>query len=546
MQQDLAVRRAICTALALCAAFIAGGCATPRMVAEGHANGQSQAGKVEQKTGQIASSVARVSHGRLVDDDEVPRPFIAGPPVPLSPEVRLPPALRQEVTISLVFRDGKRDLMALAEGITRATGIPVRVKPDALLPASNFLPRAVSTGAAGAAGPAGAGEIASLDIRAEDVPLNAVLDRMASRLSVNWRFDGKAIEIYRLESRSFQAKVLPVKVSTQAGLGRSAPQGGAFDNSSNTRYQAAETDPFAALRAGIEARMTRAGTGPVISPETGTVVVTDTAEALESIGKYLERENRLYSRRVDLVFEAVQVRLRDAGQLGFDWTAVYQNLRGEVARRLALSSPSTMVDATAGSLGLSVDKGQYSGSAIVLNALAEVGSLVNTTRVPVQTINRRPASYAVRSTFNYIDQATGASPSAAIGSASTGPTITQKDETVGTILTIVPDVDDDGVVAMSVSYDTTALARLEPFTTGTGETAITVQQKEISGAGVLQQISTRVGVPTVIGGFERSTREATGRRLDRSLPIVLGGSDRSVDEREITVLMVTAIAKDGL
>jgi len=187
------------------------------------------------------------------------------------------------------------------------------------------------------------------------------------------------------------------------------------------------------------------------------------------------------------------------------------------------------------------------GSALVVSALAELGTVVSTTRVPIQTTNRRPASYAVRTTFNYVDQASaGGTPGATSGSLVTGSTVSQRDETVGTVLTLVADVDDDGVVSMSVSYDNTALTRLEPFTVGSGSQAVTVQQKEIEGAGVLQQFTTRVGVPTVIGGFERSNREASRRRLGAGLPTWLGGADRAQDERSITVLMVTALARDGL
>jgi hypothetical protein len=187
------------------------------------------------------------------------------------------------------------------------------------------------------------------------------------------------------------------------------------------------------------------------------------------------------------------------------------------------------------------------GSSLVVSALAELGTVVGTTRVPVQTSNRRPVSYAVRTTFNYVDQASGGgTPGGANASLVTGPTVSQRDETVGTLLTVMADVDDDGLVNLSVSYDNTALTRLEPFTVGAGAQSVTVQQKEIEGAGVLQQVTTRVGVPTVIGGFERTTREAGRRRLDAGLPAWLGGSDRASDERSITVLMITVAAKDGL
>lgn len=552
MHTSLASTRTRPQATLLAAAMcLLAGCSTTAQMADVRDLNDSSVQTADKRTGEVARSVGRVSKTGLVDDDEVARPYLAGAPVPLAPEVALPPALRQGVNTTLLFRDGRKDLLALAEGITRATGIPVRVKPDALLPMSNFLPRAGGAAAAGAsAGGGGAGlESTTIDIKAEDAALNSVLDRVASRMALTWRYDGRAIELFRLESRTFGVKALPVKSATQAGLGRNATQGGAFDNSSNTKYSAAESDPFAALRASMEVRMTRAGLGPIISPETGTVVITDTPEALNSIQAYLDRENRLFSRRVDLVFEAVQVRVRDNGSAGFNWSAVYSRVHDAVTSTLSTASPSSLVASTAGTIGLGISGGRFDGSSVVIQALAEIGTVVSTTRVPVQTINRRPASYAVRTTFNYIDQATGAGAtgSAVINTSLTsGPTITQKDETVGTILTIVPDIDDDGLVSMSVSYDNTVLTRLEPFTTGSGSSSVTVQQKEIAGAGVLQQIVTRVGVPTVIGGFERQDREATSRRLDKKSPLVLGGSDRASDERNITVLMVTAAAKDGV
>lgn len=498
----------------------------------------------------VDASMARAGAGRLVDDDEVPRAFIAGAAVPLAPEAALPAALRQGVSTSLLFRDGRRDLLGVAEAITRATGIPVRVKPDALMPLANFLPRTPSGAATGPAAGAPAAisalDSAQIELRAEDAPLSSVLDRIASRLALSWRYDGRAIELYRLESRTFSIKALPVRVGTQAGLGRSAAQNAAFDHSASTRFKLEESDAYGALRAAIEARMTRAGIGPVITPETGTLVVTDTPESLDAIGAYLERENRLHARRIDLVFEAVQVRLRDGGHLAVDWSLVYERLRNAVAASVALRAPGVSVSGQ-GTLSGGVQGGRMDGSALVVSALAELGTVVSTTRVPIQTTNRRPASYAVRTTFNYVDQASaGGTPGATSGSLVTGSTVSQRDETVGTVLTLVADVDDDGVVSMSVSYDNTALTRLEPFTVGSGSQAVTVQQKEIEGAGVLQQFTTRVGVPTVIGGFERSNREASRRRLGSGLPTWLGGADRAQDERSITVLMVTALARDGL
>lgn len=534
--------------LVAAAVVAATGCSTAfRIDQVQDANTQTVA-DADARTQAMRTSVESFRNTGMVDSDVVARPFIVGEPVALAPEVTLPAALRQGVNTTLLFRGGARDLMALAEGITRATGIPVRVKPDAMLPMANFLPRA--GGSAAASAPGGSSlESSTIDIRSEEAPLNTVLDRVSSRLALSWRYDGRAIEFFRLESRTFNIKALPITTATTAGLGRNSSQGGAFENASATRFATAETDPMVAVRASIEARMTRAGLGPVISPETGTIVVTDTPEALDAIGAYLDRENRLFSRRVELVFEAISVRVRDNAQAGFDWTVLERRIMNEVtgaALNLGLRSPSSLVGTAAGSLAATADGSRYNGSQAVISALSEIGSVVSVTRVPLQGVNRRPLSYAVRTTFNYIDQATGSSAASAVGTTTAGPSITQKDETVGTILTLVPDVDDDGVVTMSVSYDNTVLTRLEPITTGTGAASVTVQQKEIDGAGMLQQITTRSGVPTLIGGFERQSRDATIRRLDRNAPLILGGSNRAVEDRLITVLMVTAVARDGL
>lgn len=526
-----------------------GGCGTLQNMGQNASVARTESATAADRLARVEANVRGVAATGQVDPDEVQRPFLAGTPVQLAPEVTLPPALRQNVMTTLLFRDGRHDLTGLAEAITRATGIPVRVKPDALLPMANFLPRAggseaKGSSAAGGAGGANALDNTVLDIRAEEVALNNLLDRVSSRLAVNWKFDGRAIVIYRLESRSFQSKALAIKVATTAGLGRNAPQGGAFDNASNTKFSSEATDPYLSLRQAIEARMTRAGLGPTISPETGTIVVTDTPEVLDGIAQYVARENTLLSRRVDMVFEAIQVRLHDNGALGMDWSLALQHVAAKT-QQIALAPVASLVGAGAASLGYSVTGGRLDGSKVAIQALAEIGTVVSVTRVPVQTVNRVAASYAMRNTFNYVDQATSGSTASAAATTTSGPTITQKDETVGTILTVVPDVDDDGVIRMSVSYDSTTLAKLEPFTTGNGLYTVTVQQKSIDGAGVLQQISTRAGVPTVIGGFERRNTEATSRRMDKSLPLFAGGSDRTVDDRLVTVLMVTAVARDG-
>ena len=72
---------------------------------------------------------------------QVEKPWLMSRAVPLSREVTLPAALRAKVNTTMLYRGGKSDLVVLAERITQATGVPVQIKPEALLPAESFLPR---------------------------------------------------------------------------------------------------------------------------------------------------------------------------------------------------------------------------------------------------------------------------------------------------------------------------------------------------------------------------------------------------------------------
>src|SRR5690606_31921937 len=89
------------------------------------------------------------AHGRFSPADaqarraaqDIDRPWLAGRAQPLARELTLPAPLRAHVRTTLLFADGTDDLRRIGRRIAAVTGIPVHVRPDALLPARLFLPR---------------------------------------------------------------------------------------------------------------------------------------------------------------------------------------------------------------------------------------------------------------------------------------------------------------------------------------------------------------------------------------------------------------------
>ncbi|WP_086057958.1 hypothetical protein [Bordetella genomosp. 9] len=470
----------------------------------------------------------------------VGRPWLAGRARPLAREVVLPAALRRNVDTTLMFAGGKADLPELADRIARATGIGVKVRPDALLPADLFLPRLGAVSGPGVALPGRA----SLPEGAQ--PLPNVLDALAWRLGVYWRYSDGAIEFYRTETRVFDVRALTMNARADARLGRAGKSGTeGFENTSNTALSTGEHDAMASVRARIEPFLTRAGTVTIAPGAGSSVVVTDTRDALDRVARFLDRENKALTRRVRLVFEEITVVNKDRSRAGIDWNLLYQSARASASAALTAGG-----GVSANTLSAGVTGGPFGSTKAIVDALSEIGTVVRHSSVPVLTLNRRPVTHAVRTTFSYVDQVQGAS---GLAGASSGRldtilpsvSVNQKQETVGSFLTLVPDAQEDGQILLSIAYDNTVAQPLKSMTFGRADNRIEIQQITIDGNGMVQQVELRAGQPMIISGFDRREDEIDRRRLTAGAPLALGGSDVASMRRATTILVVTAQLEEG-
>lgn len=500
-------------------------------------------------------------------DYHVARPFVSGKPQPLAREVTLPRSLRKGVRAEVVFRGAARvDLATAANTLSLALSVPIRVRPDALMPQSAFAPRtgaaatpAATPGAAvAAASPSGLPQVDAsgnmVNLQVGEMDGAAILDHICSQTGNYWRYDeaSSAVEIYRLVTRTFEVHAQQGRVSVATGLGRAGSQGGSFDASSQTKVEQTGLDSIQEVKTAVEGMLSRGG---MVIVGNGTLVVTDTKDSVDRVAAYIESENRTLTRRVRLVFEAIEVSSRDSNEAGLNWDLVYQRLSrlasgaGIVEENVGQRSPTSLVTETAGRTSFTLNgSSQFSGSQLMLRALSDVGTVTNHTRVPMMTLNRRPVQYAVRTNFDYV-KSIQVSTVASSGGTTTAPAVTQSEETVGTVLTVTPSAFGNGKILLNLAYDNTILRSLEPYSAGggsAGSTLSTVQQKTVDGSGTVQSVSIRSGQTLVISGIEKIANQFDQRRLDKNVPMIFGGSDRARSTRSTTVLLVTAVAEDGI
>lgn len=524
-------------AAALVSSLVLAGCAvTPAPVVQAT---EDQAKAVLER----AAQALQEAEAQRIAQQDVNKPFLAGAIVSLPREVVLPEALKRNVRVSAIFNAGGVDLATAVRQLSTATRVPISVTPDALMSASAFGPR---LGTQGAPGPGSAPQIGGmpgigpiqLSAIAQDMPLWTLLDEVARQAHVSWRPAGQGAEFYRTETRVFKITGLSTVATTNASSGRSGTTA-AFSSDSKTSFSLEKQDPVAGMRATIEALLTQGGRATV-SGDDQTVVVTDTPEALARVASYIEQSNKAQARSVRLVIEAIEVVAKDNQDFGVDWNLVYSSLASGAVSSTGLAR---LASSQANALTLSPTSGRFVNSSVVLRALSDVGTVVSKRTFPLVTRSGRPATHTLRSTFNYVDQVQAVT-STGLTTAAPAPTVTQKEETVGTVLTLIPKSMDNGQIFLNMSFDVSTAEPLTPFTVGSSSNGVTVQQKVINAHGALQEVSMRSGETVLLGGIDVTTAGQNQRRLAPGAPLAVGGSDQTTYRRSHIVILVTALAED--
>ena len=266
-------------AVAAAAATLAG-CLSPELTQRTLGEYQNAANKADTKRAEINRAID-ANRAYVEQAQEVNRPYLVGKSVPLARDVRLPRALQRGFKTAVLFPTGRVSLAEAAQRIGLVTGITVSITPDVYLSALSLMPKSgtMDTGAAkvGALGsqpippvplpsptglpptvgsglpPAplplptlsgGAGIVqpdspTDLDFPRMEAPLAQILDNIASRRQIQWKYDDQAnaIKFYRLVTKSWNLPVSPATNSYSTAL--SGPTYQSNNSNALTTQQAA-------------------------------------------------------------------------------------------------------------------------------------------------------------------------------------------------------------------------------------------------------------------------------------------------------------------
>lgn len=516
-------------ALSLLACTVLAACTTTKEMAATEATATTA--QLAQNHQAFADSIRKSESQRLAAQ-EVERPFIAGKTMPVAREVSMPAQLRRPTAVTALFQRAPVDLQTALRQLSEATSLTVTATSDAFMSPGAFAPK---TGAAAPIAPP-----PMVVLQAQNVPIWQLFDDVARQIGASWRPTPTGAEFFRVETRIFPLAAIAQVAESSASLGRTGGKDGMFVSQSQSSFSTKGQNLIAGIKTSVDALLSTGGKA-IISDEHQTLIVTDTPANVERIAEYIGKTNKVMSRRIRVLVEAIELTAKDGSENAIDWNIIYN-----AANSAAALSPASLAGLAAGSLTLTQQTGAFAGSNVMIKMLSEVGTIVNRRTFPFLTTSGRPVTQALRSTFSYVDQVQATAVASSANTLSSAPTVTQKDETVGTFLTVVPTAKSDGTIFLSIAFDVTQAQPLVPFTTGTGATAVTVQQKTIDGNGMIQELPVRSGQTVIVGGINSYIGHDLARRLAPGAPMLLGGSDKTNLTRVQMVLLVTAVAEEGV
>jgi type IVB pilus formation R64 PilN family outer membrane protein len=578
----------------IAAAMLSAGCVSTQLTQDAHKNISEATA-----TAKVGFETARpiVTREAYEKSQEVDAPYIVAKSVPLSRTVAMPRALQKDVKTAIMFPEHWVSLGTAAERIMLATGLVVNIAPDVYLensalqrksskdagggaaaggqPAFAAMPPAMPVALAptpmplplpsnygnGETRPAVASASASSSVRPPEsangfdfprveAPLSQILDIVATRLSIKWRYDeaSNSIRFYRLVTKSWQTPF-----STAKSHFSTAMEGGTSNSTnSNVVTPKNQTSPISSevsdlvelnsIRDSVDTILTRSGSISA-NPATGTITLTDTADTVDAADELIQREIKVLSRVVSLRVQTIQVTTNNSGETGVDLSAaISRALKNLPDFTLSLGSPASLTSTNAGSIGLNVYSGSAAGSSAFLKALQQIGDVQTSTELPLTTRNRSPVYYNVRNTFSYVSATTAAA--ATTGGTGGTPGITTAQDSVGLKLMMYPNVTSKDTVMLTMALDQSILQSLDTFSSGTGANMQSVQLPNVNGEGSSSQVPIRNGQTIVLTGFDRKGNQYDKRTLGDHLPIFAGGSLHASETRSTTIVLVSVDVRD--
>ncbi len=326
-----------------------------------------------------------------------------------------------------------------------------------------------------------------------------------------WVKEGELMIVRRLETRIFTIDYIRL---VRSGSGRSeakstsgSSSGGSSSGGGTVQVGQVDVVNFwEELEQQLKAMISEEGRF-VVNRLSGTIQVTDLHRRVEQIAEFLSHLRRTLYRQVEIEARIYEVALNDDYSLGIDWNRIdlgtVDAATGNLSLQNIISIPAGGFTAKAVTTTLSFVGGSFDA---VLTALHEQGEVRVISQPRLLTMNNQPALIKVARDESFFNQVISR------GVSGSPDIITEQVQTVsvGLILSVTPQISEDGWIMLDVTPIITRLSKIVISPQGTA-TAPVIDVKQISAL-----VRVRDGEMVVIGGLIQDRVS----HVERKVPIL--------------------------
>jgi MSHA type pilus biogenesis protein MshL len=361
-----------------------------------------------------------------------------------------------------------------------------------------------------------------------NLPLDFAMQALLDANGYYFVQDGRLLRVRNRETRLFQVDYIHV---TRAGQGSNAVQissGGSSGSSSGgssgggssagtegstmTVTNTSTINFWSDLADQLKALVSESGSF-TINSLAGTILVRDRHRNVTTIADYLSRVTQGIVRQVDLEVEIYEVALNDSSQLGINWQKVsssldttFSTIPGQIGipdvGGLIVQSPLFANAVPATGVRIAHQRGSITA---VLDALKQQGDLKIVSKPRLRTLNNQPAVVRVGQDLPVFSTKTTVVASSGTPYVTTDETI--QTITVGTVLSITPQIASDGLVTLDITPAVSRLVRIENSATGNTKAPV-IDIRQASSI-----VRVRDGATVIMGGLVQNSETSTKRKV---------------------------------
>lgn len=489
-------------------------------------------------------------------------------------------APREVINCQVTYKTGKpQDIFQFSQDMSEQCRIRVRVTPDAatylsaggetgsptqrlasvpspVMGSNEMKPLAMfGATASGAAPSASAGAARTLSDVSYSGSLGGLLDLVAGRMGISWKYENESVVFYYLVTRRFDIQPADAKYAlkgavtsglsnatgTDNGGGGGGSNSGVSGSGGSTMSSTIEMGNalYSDLKDTVQSMLTP-GVGRLsLNATTGTLMVTDVPDVVSHIGEYLDDENSTLSRQVVLKVVTYTVNTNVNDMIGIDWNLIWKSLSGKYGINLANTTSGVSTDAISGGFNVldtaTGSAAQFAGSKFLLNALSQQVQVSDVKTNTIMTTNMAAAPVLVGQQTTYLKDVT--TTAYATGNSTVpSQTLTPGSVTTGTNITILPKIlKDSDRLMLNMFMDISSLKQMRTISSDKQK----IEAPDIDTRSLQQRVWLKPGQTLIMSGFEQNTDNSNRQGVGSPDNIVFGGSLSGTKTKQTFVITVT-------